>query len=72
VVETILNGLLPVAYVILRCWLSGRIGLLSHADASVLARLVIPLHPALRAQAWQQFWNVSAAGALTVVNFPRR
>lgn len=38
---TILNGLLPVAFVIALGWLSGRIGLLKHADADVLATLVI-------------------------------
>ncbi len=40
-IETILNGLLPVAFVIVLGWLSGRIGLLKHADADVLATLVI-------------------------------
>jgi malonate transporter and related proteins len=41
VVETILNGLLPVAFVILLGWLSCRLGLLKHEDAGVLATLVI-------------------------------
>jgi malonate transporter len=41
VLNTILNGLLPVAFVILLGWLSGRIGLLKHDDAGVLATLVI-------------------------------
>jgi malonate transporter len=41
VIETILNGLLPVAFVILLGWLSCRIGLLKHDDAGVLATLVI-------------------------------
>lgn len=40
-VETILNGLLPVAFVIFLGWLSARIGLLKHDDAGVLAVLVI-------------------------------
>jgi malonate transporter len=40
-IETILNGLLPVAFVILLGWLSGRTGLLKHDDAGVLATLVI-------------------------------
>jgi len=40
-IKTILNGLLPVAFVIVLGWLSGRIGLLRHADADVLATLVI-------------------------------
>ena len=40
-IETILNGLLPVAFVILLGWLSCRIGLLKHEDAGVLATLVI-------------------------------
>ena len=40
-IETILNGLLPVAFVILLGWLSCRLGLLKHADAGVLATLVI-------------------------------
>ena len=40
-IETILNGLLPVAFVIFLGWLSGRIGLLKHDDARVLAALVI-------------------------------
>ncbi|RFU45245.1 AEC family transporter [Paraburkholderia sp. DHOC27] len=40
-IETILNGLLPVAFVILLGWFAGRIGLLKHADADVLATLVI-------------------------------
>jgi malonate transporter len=41
VLDTILNGLLPVAFVILLGWLSARIGLLKHDDAGVLATLVI-------------------------------
>jgi malonate transporter len=41
VVNTILNGLLPVAFVIILGWLAGRIGLLKHDDAGVLATLVI-------------------------------
>jgi predicted permease len=41
VIETILNGLLPVAFVILLGWLSCRIGLLKNEDADVLATLVI-------------------------------
>jgi malonate transporter len=41
VLNTILNGLLPVAFVIILGWLSGRIGLLKHDDAGVLATLVI-------------------------------
>jgi malonate transporter len=41
VLNTILNGLLPVAFVILLGWFSGRIGLLKHDDAGVLATLVI-------------------------------
>jgi malonate transporter len=41
VIETILNGLLPVAFVILLGWLACRIGLLKHEDAGVLAALVI-------------------------------
>ncbi|ANB72190.1 transporter [Paraburkholderia phytofirmans OLGA172] len=40
-VDTILNGLLPVAFVIMLGWLAGRIGLLKHTDADVLATLVI-------------------------------
>ena len=40
-IETILNGLLPVAFVILLGWLSCRIGLLKHEDAGVLATLLI-------------------------------
>jgi malonate transporter len=40
-IETILNGLLPVAFVIFLGWLSCRIGLLKHDDAGVLATLVI-------------------------------
>ncbi|MEI9986841.1 MAG: AEC family transporter [Aliidongia sp.] len=40
-VETILNGLLPVAFVIALGWLSARIGLLKHENADVLAVLVI-------------------------------
>lgn len=39
--NTILNGLLPVAFVIMLGWLAGRIGLLKHDDAGVLATLVI-------------------------------
>jgi malonate transporter len=39
--NTILNGLLPVAFVIMLGWISARIGLLKHADADVLATLVI-------------------------------
>jgi malonate transporter len=39
--DTILNGLLPVAFVIVLGWLSGRLGLLKHDDAGVLATLVI-------------------------------
>ncbi|MFP3557017.1 AEC family transporter [Paraburkholderia sp. SIMBA_049] len=39
--NTILNGLLPVAFVIMLGWLSVRIGLLKHDDAGVLATLVI-------------------------------
>lgn len=39
--ETILNGLLPVAFVIVLGWLSARIGMLKHDDAGVLATLVI-------------------------------
>jgi malonate transporter len=41
VVDTILNGLLPVAFVIMLGWLSARIRLLKHDDAGVLATLVI-------------------------------
>jgi hypothetical protein len=41
VLNTILNGLLPVAFVILLGWLAGRIGLLKHDDTGVLATLVI-------------------------------
>jgi hypothetical protein len=40
-IETILNGLLPVAFIILLGGLSARIGMLKHEDASVLATLVI-------------------------------
>jgi malonate transporter len=40
-VETILNGLLPVAFAITLGWLSARLGLLKHDDAGVLATLVI-------------------------------
>ncbi|CAM2146665.1 Transporter [Pararobbsia alpina] len=39
--DTILNGLLPVAFVIVLGWFAGRIGLLKHDDAGVLATLVI-------------------------------
>lgn len=39
--DTILNGLLPVAFVIVLGWSSGRLGLLKHEDAGVLATLVI-------------------------------
>ncbi|MFP3587078.1 AEC family transporter [Paraburkholderia sp. SIMBA_055] len=39
--NTILNGLLPVAFVIMLGWLSARIGLLKHGDADVFATLVI-------------------------------
>jgi predicted permease len=39
--ETILSGLLPVAFVIMLGWLSCRLGLLKHDDADVLATLVI-------------------------------
>jgi predicted permease len=39
--ETILNGLLPVAFVISLGWLSARLGLLKHEDAGILATLVI-------------------------------
>jgi hypothetical protein len=41
VIETILNGLLPVVVAIILGWLSARIGLLKHEDAGVLATLVI-------------------------------
>ncbi|WP_429300727.1 AEC family transporter [Paraburkholderia sp. GAS199] len=40
-IETILNGLLPVAFVIGLGWLSGRLGMLHHDDAGVLAVLVV-------------------------------
>ena len=40
-VDTILNGLLPVAFAIFLGWLSARIGLLKHDDAGVLATLVV-------------------------------
>ena len=40
-IDTILNGLLPVAFVITLGWLSGRLGTLQHDDAGVLAALVI-------------------------------
>jgi malonate transporter len=40
-IATILNGLLPVAVVILLGWSSGRLGLLKHDNAGVLATLVI-------------------------------
>jgi len=39
--ETILNGLLPVAFVIALGWTSAKLGLLKHDDAGVLATLVI-------------------------------
>lgn len=39
--DTILNGLLPVAFVIVLGWLSARTGVLKHDDADVLATLVI-------------------------------
>jgi predicted permease len=38
---TILDGLLPVAFVIALGWLAGRTGVLKHADAEVLATYVI-------------------------------
>jgi malonate transporter len=41
VIETILNGLLPVALAIALGWMSARMGLLKHEDAGVLATLVI-------------------------------
>jgi malonate transporter and related proteins len=41
VIDTILNGLLPVAFVITLGWLSGRLGTLQHDDAGVLAALII-------------------------------
>ena len=40
-IEAVLNGVLPVAFVIALGWLSGRIKLLKHEDAGVLATLVI-------------------------------
>lgn len=40
-IETILNGLLPVAFGILLGWLTGRQGLLKHEDAHVLGVFVI-------------------------------
>uniref|UniRef100_UPI00131E8B8A AEC family transporter n=1 Tax=Beijerinckia sp. L45 TaxID=1641855 RepID=UPI00131E8B8A len=40
-IETILSGLLPVAFVIVLGWLSARLGLLKHEDAGVLATFVI-------------------------------
>jgi predicted permease len=40
-IETILNGLLPVAFIIVLGWLSGRIGMLRHEDAGVFATFVI-------------------------------
>lgn len=40
-IETVLNGLLPVGFVIFLGWLAGRIGLLKHADADVLATIVL-------------------------------
>ncbi|WP_322008765.1 AEC family transporter [Paraburkholderia sp. J12] len=39
--DTILNGLLPVAFVIVLGWLSARMGVLKHDDAGVMATLVI-------------------------------
>ncbi|WP_144140950.1 AEC family transporter [Paraburkholderia sp. BCC1884] len=39
--NTILNGLLPITFVIALGWFSGRIGLLKHENADVLATLVI-------------------------------
>jgi malonate transporter and related proteins len=41
VLDTILNGLLPVAFVIVLGWLACHIGLMKHEDADVLATLVI-------------------------------
>ena len=40
-IETILNGLLPVAFVISLGWLTARIGWLKHEEAGVLATLVV-------------------------------
>ena len=40
-IDTILNGLLPVAFVILLGWLAGRMKILKHDDAGVIATLVI-------------------------------
>jgi malonate transporter and related proteins len=40
-IEAILNGLFPVAFVFSLGWLSGRLGMLRHEDADVLATLVI-------------------------------
>jgi malonate transporter len=40
-IETVLNGLLPVAVAISLGWLAGRLGLLKHDDAGVLATFVI-------------------------------
>ena len=40
-ITTILNGLLPVAFVVALGWVSGRFGILKHADAGVIATYVI-------------------------------
>jgi len=40
-IETMLDGLLPVVFVIALGWLSGRVNILKHADADVLALLVL-------------------------------
>lgn len=40
-IETISNGLLPVAFVVMLGWLSGRIRVLNHEDAGVIATYVI-------------------------------
>lgn len=40
-IETVLNGLLPVAVAIVLGWLAGRLGLLKHDDAAVIGTFVI-------------------------------
>jgi malonate transporter and related proteins len=40
-IETVLDGILPIAFVIALGWLSGRLKLLKHEDAGVFATLII-------------------------------
>jgi malonate transporter and related proteins len=72
VITTILNGLLPVVFVVGLGWLSGRLKLLKHDDAGVLANYVVrfalplALFEGARSTSPEQLLNYGLLIALTI------